>query len=295
MVMDNAKTPAAQGNSESIATHWADLFIKLFCAPAGIIFPFCLLPWPANLVVVLIIATLFEKGKFLSLFWYVSACLGALVLPLFACLDANYLHVAVLLCAVYACYAGWILAVSTKKRLARLWALPVMLGVFTLTLGVSLGIQRFQWIPYPGWCQRAIVKSYDYRVMEKFFGKALPGSFKITQVYFRPYFFPAPDGPAPVQYEAVIPAADYRLMVTGVPIERPKANDEDHYIRRTVDNEGIHSDLSAQYEKSIENQTTFSLLKVYVKKNAGWFCLDERTSPSLRLYISTYLPYRSER
>lgn len=270
------------------------VFIRLVFIPMGLLVAYSS-PGLWGSFAALIIAYFLKKEGLLTKTGLALVGVGVFILPAYLLLNGNYIISTIILCLLFSLSGGLALAPLWKMKPWNIRIISTTLVFYLLLVCANLWIQRFPWVPYPAWCERTIVKSYDYRIMQKFFGKTIPDTLKITQVYFQPYSFPSPDGPLPVQYEVHITANGYQELINGLQMHQPKDDERDYYLRRLFSSKEFHNDLYDEYEKSFDDHANYHPPTIYLGGNDGWFYLDERTSPSLRLFIATRLPYQGER
>lgn len=195
----------------------------------------------------------------------------------------------------------WIVVANLKRR--RIFdPNVVMLGgpITVLLIGLGLLMPLIPWLPCPAWIPRTTVKRSDYRTMETIFGKSLPDSFHITHTRYPGYdlVFNGPDGPLPAGYEIMVNAHDLSHLVQGFNLEEIKSQ-QGEWPGRQYETlfllKDLHNDLAEQYwAGKLEYQTLKDKLKVFMlekHKDTIWISIDERTSPSLKVYLSTRVPY----
>jgi hypothetical protein len=153
---------------------------------------------------------------------------------------------------------------------------------------------------------RSFVMTRDYRDMRRIFLCAvLPPSFKILRIHHPgSLFLPSPDGPSPILYEAAVTSDDYLRLVAqiddgakrmegGFDFRRGWAM---FYFNKSLGQQLIDQLLEPQPRWSplvLESVTTKSLGGQQYQRRS-YVAVDDRSSDSLRLYITTPVPYENE-
>lgn len=234
--------------------------------------------------------------------WGSIGCLGLimLVIPFLFFGISPYIHMIEL---IGLGIIIWIAFANIEKRgIIEPKILVVGLPVLILFIVLGLLMPRVPWLPCPSWVPRSVVKPSDYRAMERVFEKPLPSSFQITQTRY-PGFdiaFNGPDGPLRAGYEVLISAADLSYLMKGLELEEEK-NDYG-WPGRFYDCQDLmkdlRNDMAEQYwHGTLDEQVLRDKLRVFSFPKLGdvnWISIDERTSPSLKVYLSTRVPYMKD-
>ncbi|MEN6627437.1 MAG: hypothetical protein ABFD69_14530 [Candidatus Sumerlaeia bacterium] len=265
------------------------LLVRLVLIPAALVSVYFACPFPLDWILALILGIFLVATKSLNK-WVFAA--GLFVWPIAAAYlfcNENYTYLVMLVCLgffVYGCVS--VSRLAGKKP----WHPGVVLAAALLYAAAGLcavWVQRFEWVPYPKWCKRTIVKAGDYRLMQRIYRKPLPASFHIDQVRYYPYTFPAPDGPTPAMYEIKLQADDCQALLANLNFEEKTLNPDQGW-RDIQILEAFKNPLFDQLGNGNGGEAKRVPKKLIIINNSSMI-IDDRSSPTLLVYVSSYLPY----